>query len=184
MITACRADAASSASSATSASLDDLLDEEDLQLEGPASGAAAAAAASAGVSASSGGAAASSSPPDESPPDYVIAQSLVHHKKINVVGDRAAYVSFKMHLYTSTREICLVGVRRKFIPPYCDTFQDIVFIGIGQGTPLTPHTSITQPRTRDSNNALNQHDYVCACEHVWCMFSLLQLRSALLSTTR
>ena len=63
--------------------------------------------------------------------DYCEPQRLVHLKKMNPVGDKASWVAFKMHMVTPTREIGLIACRRKCIPPYFDTFQDIVFLLYG-----------------------------------------------------
>lgn len=67
----------------------------------------------------------------EGPREYFIPKSAVYHKKVNVVGDKATWICFQVHIYTPFREICLMAARRKFIPPYFDTFQDIVFVMYG-----------------------------------------------------
>ena len=75
----------------------------------------------------------SSSRPVNSYPrnDYFIASSLIHSKHTNVVGDKSTWICFKMHLYTTQREIGIIAARRKHLPPYCDTYQDLIFIQYG-----------------------------------------------------
>eukprot|EP00467_Chlorarachnion_reptans_P000510 CAMPEP_0114514900 /NCGR_PEP_ID=MMETSP0109-20121206/16417_1 /TAXON_ID=29199 /ORGANISM="Chlorarachnion reptans, Strain CCCM449" /LENGTH=1026 /DNA_ID=CAMNT_0001695005 /DNA_START=20 /DNA_END=3100 /DNA_ORIENTATION=- len=59
---------------------------------------------------------------------FFVPEQGIYRKKLNIVQDEAMYHCFRMHLSTKTREIGVIGVRRKFIPPQIDTFQDMIFI--------------------------------------------------------
>jgi len=50
---------------------------------------------------------------------------------MNVTGDKASWSCFRIHLYIKHREIAIIGARRKFIPPLCDMYQDMVFVLYG-----------------------------------------------------
>ena len=67
--------------------------------------------------------------------DYFVPQSLAHTKKMNPVGDKSSWTCFKIHLYTPYREIGVIACRRKCLPPYFDTYQDIVFVMYGRCAP-------------------------------------------------
>lgn len=69
--------------------------------------------------------------PYTSPPDYLIAQSLTYSRKVNPVGDKAGWVCFKVHLVCPGREVGVIAARRRYLPPYFDTFQDCVFVVFG-----------------------------------------------------
>lgn len=120
---------------------DDDSDDDDDELLEPALAAAASSASSvaaangsamaAAASSSSAAAAASSAAPARPPPDYFITLSSTHNRKLNLVGDKSSWLAYKMSVLTPEREIGVICLRRKFIPPYFDTFQDIVFIMMG-----------------------------------------------------
>eukprot|EP00466_Bigelowiella_natans_P013294 jgi/Bigna1/75359/fgenesh1_pg.34_\ len=57
-----------------------------------------------------------------------IPERGVYRKKINITGDESMYHCFRLHIYTPHREIGVIGVRRKFIPPLIDCFQDMIFV--------------------------------------------------------
>jgi hypothetical protein len=44
--------------------------------------------------------------------DYFVADRGVYHKKMNVVGDKAAWTGFRVHIFTKNREIGVIGLRR------------------------------------------------------------------------
>ena len=112
-------------------------DDDDDELLEPALAAAASSASS--VAAANGAAmavaasssSASSAGPTRPRPDYFITLSSTHTRKLNIVGDKSSWLAYKMALLTPEREIGVICMRRKFIPPYFDTFQDIVFIMMG-----------------------------------------------------
>jgi hypothetical protein len=62
---------------------------------------------------------------------YFVSESGPYRKKMNIVGDQAAWQCFAVRILASSREIGVIGVRRKYIPPLCDTYQDMVFILFG-----------------------------------------------------
>ncbi len=57
-----------------------------------------------------------------------IPERGVYHKKMNITSDESMYHCFRLHIYTARREIGVIGIRRKFIPPLLDEYQDMVFV--------------------------------------------------------
>eukprot|EP00753_Platysulcus_tardus_P016008 PLAT5370.2.p1 GENE.PLAT5370.2~~PLAT5370.2.p1 ORF type:complete len:862 (+),score=500.89 PLAT5370.2:1-2586(+) len=69
----------------------------------------------------------------------------VYHKKMNLVGDPAAWEAWQIYVRTSdpvnhsaaallnsNRDIGIIALRRKYIPPVMDTAQDIVLLYYGR----------------------------------------------------
>lgn len=63
--------------------------------------------------------------------DFFIPEKGVYHKKLNVVGDKCAWVCYRVHIFTRNRQIGVIGCRRKFLPPFLDTFHDMLFVLYG-----------------------------------------------------
>uniref|UniRef100_A0A6T6T2H3 Uncharacterized protein n=1 Tax=Amorphochlora amoebiformis TaxID=1561963 RepID=A0A6T6T2H3_9EUKA len=57
-----------------------------------------------------------------------IPERGVYRKKMNITGDESMYHCFRLHIFTKTRQIGVIGVRRKYIPPLIDCFQDLIFV--------------------------------------------------------
>jgi len=51
---------------------------------------------------------------------------------MNIVGDQAEWTCYRIHVYTRHREIGVMGVRRRFLPPLLDTYQDMIFVLYGK----------------------------------------------------
>jgi len=56
----------------------------------------------------------------------------VYRKKMNIVGDQAQWTCYRLHVYTRYREVGVMGVRRRFLPPLLDTYQDMIFVLYGK----------------------------------------------------
>lgn len=63
---------------------------------------------------------------------YFIPEQGVYRKKMNIVGDQAQWTCYRLHVYTRHREVGVMGVRRRFLPPLLDTYQDMVFVLYGK----------------------------------------------------
>lgn len=70
-------------------------------------------------------------PPPKYNESYFIIDQGVYRKKMNIVGDQASWTCYRLHIYTKEREIGVIGVRRRFLPPLLDTYQDMVFVLYG-----------------------------------------------------
>jgi hypothetical protein len=64
--------------------------------------------------------------------NYLVVDSGVYRKKMNVAYDQSSWSCYRVHIFTKHREIGVIGVRRKYIPPLVDTYQDFVFVLYGQ----------------------------------------------------
>ena len=62
---------------------------------------------------------------------YFIPEKGLYHKKANIVGDKSTWTCFRVHIFTPHRQIGVMGCRRAFLPPFADTFQDMVFVLYG-----------------------------------------------------
>jgi len=60
--------------------------------------------------------------------EMIVLRSEQYHKKMNLVGDLASYACWAVHLRTPQLDVGVIAVRRKFIPPVGDTYQDIYVI--------------------------------------------------------
>jgi len=65
---------------------------------------------------------------EEGDESFFVPEHGIYRKKLNIVNDEAMWHCFRLHIFTKRREIGVIGVRRKFIPPSIDTFQDMVFV--------------------------------------------------------
>jgi len=63
---------------------------------------------------------------------YFIPDQGVYEKTMNIVGDQAEWTCYRIHVYTRHREIGVMGVRRRFLPPLLDTYQDMIFVLYGK----------------------------------------------------
>eukprot|EP00468_Gymnochlora_sp_CCMP2014_P015417 CAMPEP_0167767432 /NCGR_PEP_ID=MMETSP0110_2-20121227/16048_1 /TAXON_ID=629695 /ORGANISM="Gymnochlora sp., Strain CCMP2014" /LENGTH=1060 /DNA_ID=CAMNT_0007655873 /DNA_START=41 /DNA_END=3223 /DNA_ORIENTATION=- len=59
---------------------------------------------------------------------FFVPEHGIYRKKLNIVKDEAMWHCFRLHVFTKNREIGVIGIRRKFIPPRIDTYQDMIFI--------------------------------------------------------
>jgi hypothetical protein len=55
--------------------------------------------------------------------EMIVLRSEQYHKKMNLVGDLAAFGCWAVHLRTPQRDVGVIAIRRKFIPPIGDTYQ-------------------------------------------------------------
>lgn len=62
---------------------------------------------------------------------YFIPEKGPYLKKLNVLNDKASWTCFRAHIFTPTRQIGVIGCRRKFLPPHLDSFQDMLFVLYG-----------------------------------------------------
>ncbi|KOO25498.1 arm repeat protein [Chrysochromulina tobinii] len=60
--------------------------------------------------------------------EMMVLRSEQYHKKMNLVGDLASYGCWAVHLRTPQRDVGVIAIRRKFIPPVGDTYQDIFIV--------------------------------------------------------
>ena len=60
--------------------------------------------------------------------EMIVLRSEQYHKKMNLVGDLASYACWAVHLRTPQLDVGVIAIRRKFIPPIGDTYQDIFVI--------------------------------------------------------
>lgn len=60
--------------------------------------------------------------------EMMVLRSEQYHKKMNLVGDLASYGCWAVHLRTPQRDVGVLAIRRKFIPPVGDTYQDIFIV--------------------------------------------------------
>jgi len=60
--------------------------------------------------------------------EMIVLRSEQYHKRMNLVGDLASYSCWAVHLRTPQRDVGVIAVRRKFIPPVGDTYQDIFIV--------------------------------------------------------
>jgi len=60
--------------------------------------------------------------------EMIVLRSEQYHKKMNLVGDLASYGCWAVHLRTPQRDVGVLAIRRKFIPPVGDTYQDIFLV--------------------------------------------------------
>mmetsp|Transcript_29830 Transcript_29830/g.58419 ORF Transcript_29830/g.58419 Transcript_29830/m.58419 type:complete len:1067 (-) Transcript_29830:121-3321(-) len=63
--------------------------------------------------------------------DYHIETKGHYNKKLNVVGDKSLWIGFELHIFTEQREIGVLGVRRKYLPPNVEYNQDFLFVLYG-----------------------------------------------------
>jgi len=60
--------------------------------------------------------------------DYWIISSGVYHKRNNLTMDSAQWAGWEIHLRDNKKEILIILMRRKFIPPMMDVFQDFAIV--------------------------------------------------------
>lgn len=60
--------------------------------------------------------------------EMIVLRSEQYHKKMNLMGDLASYSCWAVHLRTPQLDVGVIAVRRKFIPPVGDTYQDCFII--------------------------------------------------------
>jgi len=60
--------------------------------------------------------------------EMIVLRSEQYHKKMNLVGDLASYACWAVHLRTPQLDVGVIAIRRKFIPPVGDTYQDVFVI--------------------------------------------------------
>jgi hypothetical protein len=60
--------------------------------------------------------------------EMIVLRSEQYHKKMNLIGDLAAYGCWAVHMRTPQRDVGVIAVRRKFIPPVGDTYQDVFIV--------------------------------------------------------
>ena len=60
--------------------------------------------------------------------EMIVLRSEQYHKKMNLMGDLASYACWAVHLRTPQLDVGVIAVRRKFIPPVGDTYQDCFII--------------------------------------------------------
>jgi len=60
--------------------------------------------------------------------EMIVLRSEQYHKKMNLVGDLASYACWAVHLRTPQLDVGVLAIRRKFIPPVGDTYQDVFVI--------------------------------------------------------
>lgn len=68
---------------------------------------------------------------ENSSDQFFIPEKGVYFKKLNVVQDNAAWTCYRVHIFTRNRQIGVIGCRRKYLPPYLDSFQDMLFVLYG-----------------------------------------------------
>ena len=56
----------------------------------------------------------------------------MYTKEVSITNDRSKYFCYKVHIVTADRQIGLMGVRRKFMPPDAARMQDLVFVLVGR----------------------------------------------------
>lgn len=64
----------------------------------------------------------------DSKTQYYIMSSKPYIKKYNLTADRAQINCWDVHIRTKSYDLFVTVVRRKFIPPLMEVFQDIVII--------------------------------------------------------
>ena len=57
--------------------------------------------------------------------------SVLVEKRVNLTGDVACYMGWLAHIRTEDRDVAVLVVRRKFIPPEGEYYQDVVFHYLG-----------------------------------------------------
>ena len=60
--------------------------------------------------------------------DYWIMSSRVYHKRNNLTLDLAQWCGWETHIRSAKRDTLIIILRRKFIPPMLDVFQDIAIV--------------------------------------------------------
>ena len=55
-----------------------------------------------------------------------------YNKKSNLTSDKAQWQGWECLVRTQTRDIHIIILRRKYIPPMMDSFQDFVFMFYGK----------------------------------------------------
>lgn len=59
---------------------------------------------------------------------YFLLSSKAYIKKYNLNSDKAAWNGWEVIVRTATHDIFVTALRRKFIPPLMELFQDIIVI--------------------------------------------------------
>ena len=59
---------------------------------------------------------------------YYILSSKAYMKKQNLTSDRAQWSAWEVYIRTETHELFVTVLRRKFIPPLMEIFQDLILI--------------------------------------------------------
>jgi hypothetical protein len=52
---------------------------------------------------------------------------MILEKRVNLTGDVSAYLAWFSHVRTEARDVAVLYLRRRYIPPAGDTFQDMIF---------------------------------------------------------
>ena len=60
--------------------------------------------------------------------EMIVLRSEQYHKKMNLMGDLASYACWAVHLRTPQLDVGVIAIRRKFIPPVGDTYQDCFIV--------------------------------------------------------
>ena len=71
--------------------------------------------------------------------EMIVLRSEQYHKKMNLVGDLSSYACWAVHLRTPMLDVGVIAIRRKFIPPVGDTYQDAFVV-------LNDDVGIDEPR--------------------------------------
>jgi hypothetical protein len=75
---------------------------------------------------------------------FFVVSKEAYKKEISIVNDPSVYVCYKVHIVTRDRQIALMGVRRKFMPPDAFRQQDLVFVLVGRKLKLYTKLEIDQ----------------------------------------
>ena len=62
---------------------------------------------------------------------YMIIDSHIYFKKYNLTSDMAQWAGWKIHSRDKNRDVIVILLRRSYIPPLIDSFQDIAIILTG-----------------------------------------------------
>lgn len=54
--------------------------------------------------------------------EFFMISSRIYCKRSNLLNDKASWAGWEVHMRTSTRDIMVILMRRKYIPPILDTF--------------------------------------------------------------
>lgn len=60
--------------------------------------------------------------------NYFIIESKPYVKKQNLSSDKALWTCWQVHSRTETNDLYVTVLRRKYIPPLMEVFQDIICI--------------------------------------------------------
>jgi len=78
--------------------------------------------------------------------------SKAYTKKWNLSSDKAQWTCWEVHIRTTTYDLFVTVLRRKYIPPLMDIFQDIVCIS---NYPFNPDIS-DEENSRKSFESLDE----------------------------